>query len=338
MEITTLGIDLAKLNFQLHGINHYGKVVLTKKVTRNKLLEVVAKLPCCLIGMEACASSHYWAREFERFGHQVKLMSPRFVKPYVKTNKNDFRDAEAICEAVTRPTMRFVPIKTVEQEDIQALHRSRSLLIKNRTALINQIRGLLAEYGLVIPKSAAKVRPMLIRILENQHEQLTSFGRETFFDLYDQLVDLEKRIEKMHQRLEVHFKKHPVCQKIAAIPGIGQLTATALLAAVSYPQAFKNGRHLSAWLGLVPRQYSSGGKEVLGKLSKRGNRYLRTLLIHGARAVVYRSENKKDSLSLWTNNLKRKKGTNVAAVALANKNARVVWALLAHDDIYRKAA
>ncbi|MHB8482027.1 MAG: IS110 family RNA-guided transposase [Nitrospiria bacterium] len=338
MKITTLGIDLAKSIFQLHGINQRGKVVLTRKVNRNKLLGVIGNIPSCLIGMEACASAHYWAREFEKLGHTVKLMSPKFVKPYVKTNKNDFRDAEAICEAVTRPTMRFVPVKSVEQEDIQALHRSRSLLIKNRTALINQIRGLLAEYGLVIPRSATKVRPMLIQILENQNERLTPFGRETFFDLYDQLVDLEKRIEKMHQRLEILFKKHPVCQKIAAIPGIGLLTATALLSAVSYPQAFKNGRHMSAWLGLVPRQYSSGGKEVLGKLSKRGNRYLRTLLIHGARAVVSRSENKKDSLSIWTNNLKRKKGTNVAAVALANKNARVVWALLAHDDIYRKAA
>lgn len=338
MNVTTMGIDLAKNVFQLHGVNERGKAILTKKVTRRKLLETVAKLPSCLIGMEACATSHYWGREFEKLGHTVRLMSPQYVKPYVKTNKNDERDAEAICEAVSRPTMRFVPIKTTEQEDIQGLHRSRSLVMKNRTALINQIRGLLGEYGIVIPKSSAKVRSILVSLLDYNDVRLSQFGKETFSDLYDQLVEVEERIDKMNQRLEVLFKTHPVCQKIAAVPGIGLLTATAILATVSSPQVFKNGRHMAAWLGLVPKQNSSGGKRVLGKLSKRGNRYLRMLLIHGARAVVQQAEKKKDSKNVWTSNLKRRKGFNVATVALANKNARIIWALMAHDDVYRQAA
>jgi transposase len=338
MKIITLGIDLAKTVFQLHGVNERGKVVLTRRVTRNKLLEVVANIPPCMIGMEACAGAHYWGREFEKLGHKVKLMSPKFVKPYVKTNKNDKGDAEAICEAVGRPTMRFVPIKTVEQEDIQALHRSRSLLIKTRTALINQIRGLLAEYGLVIPRSAEKVRPSLVRFLDVEETRLTSFARETFFGLYEQLGDLDQRIAKVNQRLERIFREHPVCRKIAAVPGIGLLTATALLAAITSPQVFQNGRHMAAWLGLVPRQHSSGGKEVLRGLSKRGNRYLRMLLIHGARSVVRHAEKRKDTQGLWMSALQRRKGTNVAAVAVANKNARVIWALLAHDDIYRQPA
>jgi len=338
MQITTLGIDLAKNIFQLHGVNERGEVVLSKKVTRTKLLEVITKLPCCLIGMEACSSSNYWAREFEKLGHTVKLLGAQFVKPYVKTNKNDMRDAEAICEAVTRPTMRFVPIKTVEQEDIQGLHRSRSLLMKTRTAFINQIRGLLGEYGLIIPKSSAKVRPILIRLLDEQDARLTPFAKETFSNLYDQLVDLEERIEKIEQRLKRLFKKHPVCQKIAAVPGVGVLTATAILAAVSSPQVFKNGRHMAAWLGLVPRQHSSGGKAKLGRLSKWGDRYLRTLLIHGGRAVTRHAEKKKDAQSLWITKLRNRRGNNIAAVAIANKNARVIWALLAHDEEYRKAA
>jgi transposase len=338
MKIITLGIDLAKSIFQLHGVDERGKVVLTRRVTRSKLMEVVANIPPCVIGMESCIGANYWGREFEKLGHEVKLMSPKFVKPYVKTNKNDRKDAEAICEAVSRPTMRFVPVKTVEQADIQALHRSRSLLIKSRTALVNQIRGLLVEYGLVIAKSRDKVQPALIRFLNEENERLTPFARETFFDLYEQLGDLDRRIEKVNGRLERLFKEHPVCRKISAVPGIGPLTATALLAAVANPMAFRNGRHMAAWLGLVPRQHSSGGKEVLRGLSKRGNRYLRTLLIHGARSVVLHAGKRKDAQGLWLSGLRDRKGTNVASVAMANKNARVIWALLAHDDVYRQVA
>jgi transposase len=234
--------------------------------------------------------------------------------------------------------MRFVAIKTVDQADLQAVHRSRSLLIKTRTALINQIRGLLGEYGLVIARSPEQVRPALGALLNDEQTGLTPFARETFAELYGQLVELELRIVRVNQRLDRIFKAHPVCRKLAVVPGIGPLTATALLAAVSRPQVFQNGRHLAAWLGLVPRQCSSGGHPRLGGLSKRGNRYLRTLLIHGARAVVQRAAHKTDARGRWIWDLKCRKGTNVAAVAVANKNARVICALLAHDDVYRQPA
>ena len=338
MHSTTLGIDLSKNVFQLHGVDARGHAVLSRRVKRSQLVEAVASLPPCVIGMEACGSAHHWGRAFEQLGHTVKLMHPKYVKPYVKTNKNDARDAEAICEAVSRPTMRFVSIKTVEQADLQALHRTRTLLVKHRTAVINQIRGLLAEYGLVIAQSPEKVRPTVVRFLDDAASGLTAFARETFSELYEQLRDLESRIERVTHRVERVHRAHPVCQKLAAVPGIGPLTATALVATVGRPQAFHNGRHLAAWLGLVPRQYSSGGKERLGGISKRGSRYVRTLLIHGARAVVQRAERRMDTQGRWLWALKRRKGTNVAAVALANKNARVIWALLAHDDVYRQPA
>jgi transposase len=333
-----LGIDVAKNVFQLHGVDARGRAVLSRRVKRNQLLHAVASLPPCVIGMEACASAHHWGRAFEQLGHTVKLMSPKYVKPYVKTNKNDGRDAEAICEAVSRPTMRFVAIKTVDQADLQAVHRTRSLLIKTRTALINQIRGLLGEYGLVMARSPEQVRPALVELLDDEQAGLTPFARETFSELYEQLVELEQRIAKVNQRLDRVFRAHPVCRKLAAVPGIGPLTATALLAAVSRPHVFQNGRHLAAWLGLVPRQFSSGGHARLGGLSKRGNRYVRTLLIHGARAVVQRAERRTDTQGRWLCALKHRKGTNVAAVALANKNARVIWALLVHDEEYRQPA
>ena len=329
VHITTLGIDAAKTVFQLHGVDVRGRAVLSRRMKRSQLLNAVASLPPCVIGMEACGSAHHWGRAFEQLGHTVKLMHPKQVKPYVKTNKNDGRDAEAICEAVSRPTMRFVSIKTVEQADLQAVHRTRSLFVKHRTAVINQIRGLLAEYGLVIAQSPAKVRPAVVRFLDDAASGLTAFARDTFAELYAQLTELDSRIERVTHRV------HSVCQKLAAVPGIGPLTATALVATVGRPQAFHNGRHLAAWLGLVPRQYSSGGKERFGGISKRGSRYVRTLLIHGARAVVQRAERRTDTQGRWLCALTHRKGTNVAAVALANNNARVIWALLAHDEAYR---
>src|SRR5215471_8010726 len=259
MHVTTLGIDVAKHLFQLHGGDERGRTVLSRRVRRNKLLEVVTSLPPCVIGMEACASAPHGGRAFAQLGHAVKLMSPKYVKPSVKTNKNDARDAEAICEAVSGPTMRVVAIKTVDQADLQAVHRSRSLLIKTRTALINQIRGLLGEYGLVIARSPEQVRPALVGLLNDEQTGLTPFARDTFSELYDQLVELEQRIVRVSQRLDRVVRAHPVCRKLAAVPGIGPLTATALLAAVSRPDVFQNGLHLAAWLGLVPRQCSSGG-------------------------------------------------------------------------------
>src|SRR5207244_4089129 len=278
------GIDVAKNVFQLHGVDARGRAVLSRRVKRDQLVRTVASRPPCVIGMEACGSAQHWGRAFELLGHTVKLMHPKYVRPYVKTNKNDSRDAEAICEAVSRPTMRCVSIKTVDQADLQAVHRTRSLFVKHRTAVINQIRGLLAEYGLVIGQSPEKVRPALVRVLDDAASGLTAGARETFAELYAQLTELDSRIERVTHRVERVSRAHPVCQKLAAVPWIGPLTATALLATVGRPQAFHNGRHLAAWLGLGPRQYSSGGKERLGGISKRGSRYVRTLLIHGARA------------------------------------------------------
>ena len=272
MHLATWGIDWSKNVFQLHGGDARGQAVLSRRVKRSQLVEAVASRPPCVIGREACGSAHHWGRAVEQLGHTVKLMSPKYVKPYVKTHKNEARDAEAICEAVSRPTMRFVSIKTVEQADLQALPRTRPLLVKHRTAVINQIRGLLAEYGLVMAPSPEKVRPTVVRFLDDAASGLPAFARETFSELYAQRRDRESRIERVTHRVERVHRAHPVCQKLAAVPGIGPLTATALVATVGRPPAFHNGRHLAAWLGRVPRQYSSGGQERLGGISKRGSR------------------------------------------------------------------
>ncbi|MBI1820774.1 MAG: IS110 family transposase [Nitrospirae bacterium] len=337
MNVTTLGIDIAKQVFQLHGINEKGKVILRKQVSRKKLSEVIVNLPPCVIGIEACGGANYWARVFEKMGHTVRLISPQFVKPYVKSNKNDSNDAEAICEALTRPNMRFVPIKRVDQQDIQSLHRMRDLIIKDRTALVNQIRGLLAEYGIVIPQGVASVRRRLPAILADTDNELTGMSRELFYELYQQLLAFDQRIAGYDQRIKRVFEAHPICQKIGKIEGIGPMTATAVVASVGDAKMFKNGRQMSAWMGLVPRQRSSGGKNVLLGISKRGDRHLRTLFIHGGRSVVKLASNKKDPRSQWIRNIKNRRGANVAAVALANKNARIVWALMTSEEAYRKA-
>lgn len=336
MNVTTLGIDLAKNVFVLHGVNRHGQTVLTKRVTRSKLRETVANLPPCLIGLEACASSHYWAREFEKLGHTVKLIAPQFVKPYVKSNKNDAADAEAICEAVARPHMRFVSVKTIDQQDIQAVHRIRERRVKERTALLNQIRGLLAEYGLVIPLKRNAVSQALPRILEDADNGLTALAREFVADLYEELQALGHTVGAYDAKIERLFRANPVCQRLAKVEGVGPVTATALVAAGD-ARAFKCGRQMAAWLGLVPRQHSSGGKPTLLGISKRGDTYLRTLLIHGARAAVAAAKRKDDPRSRWINALAARRGANIAAVALANKNARVLWALMARGEEYRKA-
>jgi transposase len=338
MKVTTLGIDVAKSIFQLHGVDEHGKVVLQKRVPRSKLLETVAQLPACVIGMEACASAQYWAREFQQLGHTVKLMSPQFVKPYVKGNKNDSRDAEAICEAVSRPHMRFAPLKTVESQDIQAIHRMRSRLIKERTALVNQVRGLLAERGIVIAQGITRLRQQLPMIVEDEGNALTPLSREVMRELHDQLGALDERIARADRLVQRVFTETAQCQKLARVEGIGPVIATALVAAVGNAREFANGRHLAAWLGLVPRQCSSGGKERLLGISKRGDRYLRTLLIHGARATVHRARRKTDARSRWIRGLEQRRGKNIATVAIANKNARIAWALLTSEAEYRKAA
>jgi len=335
MKISVLGIDLAKQVFQLHGVDEQGQAVLRKKLTRSRLLAFIAQLDPCLIGLEACSSSNYWAREMKSLGHAVRLISPQFVKPYVKSNKHDAADAEAICEAVSRPHMRFVPIKEIEQQDIQSLHRARELLIKQRTALCNQIRGLLGEYGLVVSQGVHRLRSKLPEMLEDGENSLSFQAREIFSELYQQLVWLDARVKVFDRKIEQVFRTNEDCQRLAQIEGIGPMIATALYAAVHHAKEFTTGRQMSAWLGLVPRQYSSGGKPVLLGISKRGDRYLRTLLIHGARAVIYRIKDKESNRARWLQQLIARRGINRAVVALANKIARMAWVILNKGACYQ---
>ena len=336
-QVTTLGIDIAKNVFQLHGVNGRGKTVLQKRLSRNKVLAFIAKLPACLIGMEASGGAHYWAREFTKLGHEVKLMAPQYVKPYVQGNKNDANDAAAICEAVSRPRMRFVPIKSVAQQDMQALHRIRERQIKMRTALVNQIRGLLSEYGIVMPKGVPQVRHKVPFILEDADNGLTWEAREWLQSLQAELRLVDEQIEATAERIKQMFAADEACQRLAQLRGIGPLTATALVAAVGDARGFKNGRQLAAWLGLVPKQHSTGGKPTLLGISKRGNSYLRKLLIHGARAVLRHLEDKTDAWSCWLKGVEERRGKNRACVAHANKVARVAWVLLAREEMYRPA-
>ena len=336
--IKVLGIDLAKSSFQLHGVDELGHTVLRKKLTRNKLMAFIANLPPCLIGLEACGGAHYWVRQFTKYGHTVRMISPQFVKPYVKSNKNDAVDAEAICEAVQRPNMRFVPVKSIEQQDIQSIHRVRSLLVSRRTAQANQIRGLLLEYGIIIPKGIACIRTRIPEILEDAENTLTVLFRELLVGLHEEMVHLEERIAILEKKLQVISLQNKDCQRLLTIPGIGLLTATAMVAAVSDITAFKNGRELAAWLGLVPRQHSTGGKTTLLGISKRGDSYLRTLLIHGGRTVVRVADKYQDKRNRWVSELDQRRGKNISAVSVANKNVRIAWALLSKKEIYDKAA
>jgi transposase len=335
MNVKRIGIDLAKQVFQLHGVDYNEKVVLKKQLTRTKMLTYFQSLPPCLIGMEACGSAHYWARELQKLGHTVKLMAPQFVKPYVKGNKNDSNDAEAICEAVSRPNMRFVTIKTVAQQDIQAVHRIRSELVKQRTAKGNQIRGLLVEYGVVINKRIDVLRNALPCILEDAENGLSFDFRILLEELREDLIALDERVSTLTEKINVLAKSNEDAQRLQKIPGVGPMTATAIISAVGDGKQFKCGRDLAAWLGLTPKQHSSGGKERLLGISKRGDAYLRTLLIHGARAVLRVSETKTDSLNCWLQNLCNRRNKNIAAVALANKNARIIWAILTKKTNYQ---
>lgn len=328
MNIKRVGIDLAKQVFQVHGVDSQEKAVLRKQLRRAQMLDYFQKLPTCLIGMEACSSAHYWARELQKMGHTVKLMAPQFVKPYVKSNKNDANDAEAICEAVARPTMRFVAIKTIAQQDIQALHRIRSELVQQRTAKVNQIRGLLGEYGLVVGRRVDVLRNALPLLLEDAENGLTTDFRVLLEGLQQDLITLDERVNEMDKKIKVLASSNTDAKRLQQIPGIGPITATALICAIGDGKQFKRGRDMAAWLGLTPRQHSSGGKDRLLGISKRGDAYLRTLLIHGARAVLKVASNKDDPRSRWLQNLCDRRNKNIAAVALANKNARIVWALL----------
>jgi transposase len=321
-EMHVLGIDIAKRVFHAVGMDNRGNIVLRKRLSRHDLIPFIAKLPPVLIGIEACGGAHYWARRFGAYGHEVKLMAPQFVKPYVKSNKNDSRDAEA---------------KDVNQQDIQALHRVRERLIGERTALVNEVHGLMHEYGIVMPKGVAKFRQAVVGKLEAEKDKLTPLSQEMFWKLVEEFAALEKQLAYYQEKLEALAATHPECQRLMTIPGIGPLSATALVAAVSDASAFKNGRQFAAWLGLVPRQYSTGGQARLLGISKRGDSYLRKLLIHGARATLRWVGRKTDRRSQWIRQLSERRGPNRTAVAVANKNARIVWALLTSHQVYEPA-
>ena len=295
MKITTVGIDLAKNVFQVHGIDQHGKAVLKKQLRRDQMAAFFVNLPPCLIGMEACGSAHHWGRKLASMGHTVRLMAPQFVKPYVKTNKNDAADAEAICEAVGRPNMRFVPVKNVEQQAVLALHRVRQGFVRARTAQANQIRGLLGEFGLIVPQGIGYIATRVPELIEDGANELPGAFRLLIQRLLDHLKELDRQVEELEGKIHAWHRSSDLSRKLAMVPGIGPITASALVASIGDAKNFDGGRQVAAWLGLVPRQHSSGGKSNLLGMSKRGDTYLRTLLIHGARSVIYRVSQRADA-------------------------------------------
>ncbi len=337
MTEVTASLDLAKNVFQAHGADAAGTVVFRRKLRRDAVAHFFANLPPCLVGMEASNGAHYWTRVLTELGHQVRLISPQFVTPYVKTNKNDRNDAEAICEAVGRPSMRFVPPKSVDQLAVQAVHRIRRRLVADRVRLVNQIRGLLSEHGIVIARDITQLRRGLANIVGSSDDGLSDLVRSLMRELQAEMAELDQRITSYDRRIRGIFRNSEQCQRLGKIEGIGPVTATALIAAVGDRSCFRNGRQFAAWLGLVPKQRSSGGRARLFGISKRGDRYLRTLMIHGARAALGRAGGKQDPRSLWLGKLRQRRHPNVAAVALANKNARIVWAMLSGDASYEPA-
>lgn len=336
MKIATVGIDLVKNVFQVHGVNEHGKCILKKQIKRSQMIEFFANLQASLVGTEACGGAHYWARRLQTLGHTVRLIAPQFVKPYVKTNKNDAADAEAICEAVARPNMRFVPVKNVEQQAMLAVHRARQGFVIARTAQANQIRGLLAEFGIVFPQGLANIRSCARELIEDGRNELPGSFRLLIERLLDHLAELDKQVEELEAQIRSVHSTNEMSRKLEKIPGIGPITASALVATIGDARDFTNGRQLAAWMGLVPGQSSSGGKTTLLGISKRGDVYLRTLLIHGARAALRAFQNKADhSGDNWLRKLLERRHFNVVAVALANRNARVIWALLARNRQYQ---
>jgi len=335
MTITTLGIDLAKSVFQLHGVDSDGAVVLQKKLRRGAVLSFLGKLEPCLIGMEACATSHFWAREIAALGHDVRLIPPAYVKPYVKRQKNDAADAEAICEAVTRPNMRFVPVKSEEQQGVLVLHRSRDLLMRQRTMILNAIRAHFAEFGIVAAQGPRKVTELVARLRDDDNLGLPEVAQSALLALAEQLESLATRVRAIERQLLAWHRQNAASQRLETIPGVGIITATALAASVPDPAAFKSGRQFAAYLGLVPRQNSSGGKDRLGHISKMGNGYLRRLLVVGATSVTRRAQTTETTAGNWVRSLLERKPTRLVTIAIANKTARTAWALLAKGEDYK---
>lgn len=337
IKITTIGLDLAKHVFHVVCCDEQGKVIRKTMLKRSQVLAYFANLPPCLVGMEACASAHHWARELGALGHEVKLIPPQYVKPYVRGNKNDYNDALAIAEAVTRPEMRFVTVKTTAQQDIQALHRLRERCLADRTALCNQLRGLLAEYGLIFPKGVNLLHRRLPELLEDGENGLSDLFRRLLAQGYQQLQELDDHIDHYTQEMKLLSQQDETCRRLQTIPGYGPIVAGVFHSVVGHGEGYRRGRDVSAALGLVPRQQSSGGKAVLRGISKRGDRYLRSLLVHGARSVVIRAAKKDDPLSRWINKVKAERGFNKAVVALANKMARIGWAVIVNKTVYQIA-
>jgi transposase len=335
MEITTIGLDLAKSVFQVHGVDATGQVVVRKSLRRAQMLPFFARLPPCLVGMEACGTSHHWARELIKFGHEVRLMPPAYVKPYVKRGKTDAADAEAVCEAVIRPTMRFVPVKSPEQQAALSMHRTRDLLVKQRTQLVNMIRGLLAEFGVDIPKGLERALLMARQIVDGKAPDVPMEATKIVGTLSQQALDIHVRLREIDRDLLVWQRGNDVARRLMTIPGIGPVGATALAASVTNPHQFRSGRQFAAWLGLTPLQKSSGGKERLGRITKMGDKYLRKLLIVGMTSLVRRAKHNPNTIDPRLADLLARKPVRVATVAMANKTARIVWAVMARGETYR---
>ena len=333
-EVTTIGVDLAKTVFQIHGVDASGAIVIRKQLRRRQVLPFFRKQPPCLVGMEACATAHHWAREIAALGHEVKLMPPHYVKPYVKRNKNDAADAEAICEAVTRPTMRFVAVKSAEQQSVLMLHRTRELLVRQRTMLVNAIRAHMAEFGMVARTGLPQVKELLTVIADKEDERIPPLARTCLEGLARQLLSLEREIVGAERRIHAWHRTNEESRRLETTPGIGPITASALASSITDPHVFRSGREMAAWIGLVPRQNSTGGKERMGRISKQGDQYLRWLLVAGAMTVI-RHAKRRGTTDPWLAGIIADKPTKVAAVALANKNARIAWALLRQGGTYQ---
>ena len=337
MEITTVGLDLAKRVFQVHGVDAAGGVVVRKALRRAQVLPFFSKLPPCLVGIEACGTSHHWARELIRLGHEVRLMPPAYVKPYVKRGKTDAADAEAICEAVTRPTMRFVAVKSREQQAALSIHRARNLLVKQRTQLVNMMRGLLAEFGIDIPEGLERALMMARQVVDGAAPDVPAEAVTIIGMLSQQALDTHARLREIDRSLIALQRSDDVARRLATIPGIGPVGATALAASVTDPSQFRSGRQFAAWLGLTPLQNSSGGKERLGRISKMGDKYLRRLLVIGATSLVRRAKHNPGTVDPRLADLLARKPVRVATVAMANKTARIVWAVMTRGEVYRPA-
>lgn len=334
MKITTVGLDIAKTVFHFYGINRAGKLVKKRILKRASLLSFFSKLEPCEVVMEACGSANYWYRKLSSVGHTLKLIAPQYVIAYRRKNKNDFNDAQAIAEAAQRADMNFVEAKSIQQQDIQMLIRIRDRQVRMRTKLNNQIRGLLSEYGITIAVGKAALKNQLPQVIDDENNELTAISRTIFRELYEEYCRLDEDIDKYEKKITVQTKNEPVCIRLRTIIGIGNLTAAALYAAINDAKQFKNGRHLAAWCGLVPKQHSTGGKTILRGITKKGNPYLRSLLVHGARSVLKHCGKKTDRLSVWAEALKNRSCYNKACVALANKLARIAWVVMAKEDTY----